>query len=317
LKTSIFLRLFFVAVVAGAAFSLEEVPQLLAYEEIDVSNGGKITGKVTLKGAIPPARVFPLVLYPFGPFCKKISDGEGNVILEEFYVDSQGGLKDTVVAVQQVKKGKPFPHINSKWVTEDCMFHPKEASFDEKYVKDPDGQVHHEHPLVTVIENHQSIGVQNVDPIIHNIQVYQGERGNIILNLPLAPEERNSGGILKFEKGKRIAQMICGMHEFMQSWGFVVDNPYYANTKRDGRFTIDRLPPGNYWVTAWHPHMKPLEKQITVTANGTVNLDFEFDSKQVKRPIYETQKQFRIGPDALPNAHLKHQSPFRQHAPGS
>src|SRR6266566_2120892 len=76
------------------------------YQEISVKNGGTITGKVTLKGAIPVPRVFPLVLYPFGPFCKKISDGQGNVRLMEFTVDPTRGLQDSIVAVQQVKKGK-------------------------------------------------------------------------------------------------------------------------------------------------------------------------------------------------------------------
>lgn len=295
--------------------SLIRLPVAFGYEETDVKNGGTITGKVTLKGPIPPPRVFPLILYPFGPFCKRISDGQGNVQLEEFYVDEGGGLKDAIVAVQGVKKGKPFPHINSKWVTEDCMFHPAEASFNEKYVKDMDGMLHHEHPLVTVLENRQPISMINLDPVIHNIQVFQKEKGNIILNVPLPVSNAPRGGILKFGPGKRIAQMICGIHEFMQSWGFVVDNPYYTNTKRDGNFTIDKLPPGKYKVTAWHPHMNPIEKEITVPANGNVTVDFEFDSKQVQRPIYESQEKFRIGPESRPEEHLTHVSPFRQRAP--
>lgn len=286
------------------------------YDEIQVKNGGTVIGKVTMKGEVPSPRVFPLVLYPFGPFCKRISDGKGNVLLEEFYVGAGGGLKDTVVAVEQVRKGKPFSHINSKWVTEDCMFHPAEASFNEKYVEDDDGKMHHEHPLVTVLENHQRISVENLDPVVHNIQVFQNEKGNIILNVPLSPGAKDAGGKLNFTRGRRISQMICGMHEFMQSWGFVVDNPYYTNTKKDGDFKIDQLPPGTYKVVAWHPHFKPIEKEITVAANGTASVDFEFDSAEVKRPIYESQEKFRIGPEALPEEHLMHNDPFRQHAPG-
>ncbi|MBI3803138.1 MAG: carboxypeptidase regulatory-like domain-containing protein [Nitrospirae bacterium] len=283
---------------------------------MDVKGGGTLIGRVTLKGEIPPPRVFPLVLYPFGAFCKRISDGQGNVLLEEFYVGTDGGLKDSVVAVEQVKKGKPFPHVNAKWVTEDCMFHPAEAAFNDKYVKDEDGKLHHEHPLVTVLENHQAISVQNYDPIIHNIQVFQNEKGNIILNVPLPPGAKDAGGKLNFTRGRRISQMICGMHEFMQSWAFVVDNPYYTNTKKDGEFKIDRLPPGTYKVVAWHPHFKPIEKQITVPANGAVTLNFEFDAGEVKRPIYESQEKFRIGPEALPEEHLMHTHPFRQRPPG-
>jgi hypothetical protein len=88
--------------------------------------------------------------------------------------------------------------------------------------------------------------------------------------------------------------MICGMHEFMQTWGYAVDNPYYALSDGDGNFTIDQLPPGKYEVIAWRPHFKPIEQEITVTANKAVSLNFEFDASTVKRPHYETQEKFRI-----------------------
>ena len=280
-------------------------PIAFGYDEIAVDNGGTITGKVVLKGRIPEPRAFPLVLYPFGPFCKKISDGQGNVLLEEFLVSSEGGMQDAIVAVQRVKKGKPFPHVKNDLVTVDCMFHPADVPENEQFNVNETGKLRHAHPLVMVLENHQRLTVVNKDPILHNGQVFQNEKGNIILNFPLPVSSEPRGGILNFAPGKRISQMICGMHEFMQSWGFVVDNPYYARTKRDGLFTIDRLPPGTYQVTAWHPHMKPIEQEVTVPANGSVAINFEFDSSRVVRPEYERQKQFRVGPEAHPHEHLE------------
>jgi hypothetical protein len=276
-----------------------------AYQEIDVSDGGSITGKVVLKGPIPEPRVFPVVQYPFGPFCKKVSDGHGNIRLEEFIVGPDGGMQDTIVAVERVKEGKPFPHLKEEMVTVDCMFHPADVPANEQFRVNEEGKLRHAHPLVTVFKNHQRISIVNKDPIIHNGQVFQNEKGNIILNFPLPVSSEPRGGILNFEPGKRIAQMICGMHEFMQSWGFVVDNPYYAKTKRDGEFTIDRLPPGTYKVVAWHPHLKPIEQEVTVPANGNVAINFEFDSSRVVRPEYERQEKFRIGPEAHPHEHLE------------
>lgn len=273
------------------------------YEEGDTSDSGTITGKVTLKGPVPEPRVFPLVLYPFGPFCKKISDGQGNVRLKEFIVGKGGGLGDAVIAVQKVKKGKPFKPIQAKFVAVDCMFHPADIPDDEQFFIDERGKLHHEHPNVAVLENHRSISMINKDPVIHNIQVFQNEKGNIILNVPLPVSTEPRGGILKFAQGKRVSQMICGMHEFMQSWGFVVDNPYYTKTQKNGLFSIDRLPPGTYKITAWHPHFKIVEKEITVPANGKVSLNFEFDTAEIQRPIYETQQERRISP-ATPHDHM-------------
>jgi hypothetical protein len=89
-------------------------------------------------------------------------------------------------------------------------------------------------------------------------------------------------------------QMICAMHEFMQTWGYAVENPYYAVTDEAGRFSIDGLPPGTYTVTAWRPHFKPIERTVTIEPNGTARMDVSFDATTVKRPIYESQERFRI-----------------------
>ena len=288
---------------------LSGTPLAFGYEETSVVNGGSITGKVLLKGGVPEPRVFPLVLYPFGPFCRKISDGRGHILLDEFLVSSNRGLQDAVVAVQDVRRGKAFAPIKNDYVVVDCMFHPADVRDDEQFTAGKEGNLHHEHPLVTVMQNDQPMTVINRDPIIHNSQIFQSERGNIVLNFPLPVSTEPRGGIVHLEKGKRIAQMICGMHEFMQSWGYRVDNPYYAKTKKGGGFQIDQLPPGTYRVTAWHPHLRPIERQVTVVEGESIELTFEFDGGEVVRPIYERQEQFRIGPEARPHDHLEQCEP--------
>lgn len=297
-------RLICLALLLGWMIGFNGGAALLAYQETEFAQGGTIHGRAVLKGPKPPLRLFPLVLYPFSLFCTMISDGKGNVILQEFVIGSEGGLQDAVVAVLDVPSGKPFPPIRPQLVAENCMFHPTDIPHSEHTFVGSEGRVHHEHPLVRVIQNHQPISVVNLDPIIHNGQVFQNERGNIVLNFPLPISDEPRGGIINVAAGKRLTQMICGMHEFMQSWGFVVDNPYHALTKKGGIFTIDRLPPGTYRVVAWHPHLKPIEKEITVPANGEVELNFEFDAETVKRPEYEVQEKFRMGPEGRPGVNL-------------
>lgn len=285
-------------------------PSTFAYEEVDVSQGGSITGRIALKGDIPPPRIFSLSIYPFGSFCKKISDGNGHVLLKDFIVNDEGGLWDVVIAVQGVKKGKPFPLIQKEFVATNCMFHPADVAAREQFFVDEMGRMHHEHPNVAILENHQPISVVNLDPIIHNIQVFQNERGNIILNAPLPVSTRPRGGALHFDRGKRISQLICGLHEFMQSWGFVVDNPYYAMTAKDGSYTIDDLLPGEYTLSIWHPHYPVYEQKISVVENAILQIDFEFDASIVRRPLYESQKRFRMDP-ATPDEHRLHEGDER------
>ncbi len=283
---------------------------VFAYEEVDVDLTGSIYGKITLKGSIPKPRIFSLSLYPFGSFCKKISDGKGHVFLKDFIVGEDRGLWDVVIAVKDVTKGKPFPLIQKEFVATDCMFHPADVAAREQFFVDDFGQMHHEHPNVAILENHQPISVINKDPIVHNIQVFQNERGNIILNAPLPVSRRPRGGALHFGRDKRISQLICGMHEFMQSWGFVVDNPYYAMTAKDGTYKIDQLLPGEYIVGIWHPHYPVYERKVVVSENGSIQLDFKFDGDIIKRPLYESQIRFRMDP-ATPEENMLHEGEER------
>jgi|SRR5579863_76836 len=250
-------------------------PAARAYEETHVPNGGTITGTARLIGNVPPPRLFHLVLYPFATFCEKESDGNGNRAFQEFSLGNAGGLKDVVVAVQKVTKGKHFFHPKGEFHAINCTFSP----------------------LVSVVENHQQITVVNEDPVIHNLQVYQVEKGNIVLNQPL-PVESTQRGTVNFAKSTKISQTICGMHEFMQNWTFVVDNPYYAITDNDGRFSIDGLPPGTYTVMAWHPNMNIVSKTVTVTPGGVSSSNFEFKSSDVERPGYTQQEEGRLGRNA-------------------
>ncbi|MEW6682290.1 MAG: carboxypeptidase-like regulatory domain-containing protein [Nitrospirota bacterium] len=275
-----------------------------SYEMADVANGGTITGTVRLRGDVPEPRVFPMVLYPFGDFCKKISDGEGHVVLKEFNVDSGGGLQDAVVAVLNVQRGKPFKSRDTELLTVNCMFHPADVPESEQFELH-DGRLTHVHPLVTVMRDDSWLSVTNRDPIMHAAQVYQAEKGNRVLSFPIPVSYKAHSGYVDLERGKRIVQIICGMHEYMQTWAWVAENPYFAKARKDGTFAIENLSPGTYLVAAWHPHMDPLVKQVTVPANGTVALDFELDAAQVVRPIYETQAQFRIPPERDPNVDLQ------------
>ena len=248
-----------------------------AYQEMEVNNGGSIQGKVTLTGKMPYPRIYHLVLFPNIDMCAEIdTDDEMNRVLEDFKVSPDGGLKDVVVTLEHVDAGKPFNKEPINITAENCKFLPD----------------------VNVIRQGESFKIDNIDAVMHNSQVYQKERGKILLNIPI-PAEEVSDGKITFKKKYKIMQMICGMHEFMQTWGYRVQNPYYAQTKIDGNFKIDNIPPGEYKVTAWHYLIKRQSQMVKIAAGETFDLNFEFDADKVIRPFYETIKSGRIKKDAV------------------
>jgi len=248
----------------------------LAYQEIEVKNGGSIQGKAILTGNIPEKRYYHLVLFPNMEMCSEIdTDDNMNRVLDDFIVDSDRGLKDVVVTIKHVEAGKTFSNPPINILSENCKFFPN----------------------VNVIRQGGQFTVDNQDAVMHNSQVYQSERGKIILNIPI-PAEEVSDGTVKFQKKYKIFQMICGMHEFMQTWGYRVQNPYNFITKKNGEFKIDQLPPGDYVIEAWHYLMKAQRQNIHIEANQVVKINFEFDGNKVTRPLYETIKSGRIKKDA-------------------
>ncbi len=253
-----------------------------AYQEIDVKNGGTIQGRAILTGKKPQPRVFHLVLYPNIDLCAEVvpdqgvdTDDEENRVVHDFITDDNSGMRNVVVAIDHVEAGKSFPEKTIDILSENCKFTPD----------------------VSLIRQNGKFTVDNVDPVMHNSQVYQAERGKIIQNLPV-PAEDVTHGQVTFQKNFKIFQMICGMHEFMQTWGYRIQNPYNQITGKDGTFKIDNIPPGDYTVTAWHYLMKKVKKKIHIEPNQTVDLEFAFNGDKVVRPQYEIIKSGRIKKEA-------------------
>src|ERR1700693_317637 len=175
------------------------------YEAVNGPNGGSLTGRVTLKGEIPDSRAFPLVLYPFSAYCKKITDGHGNVVIQEYITGPHQELQDTIISIEDVQKGKAFSDIKAEYVAVNCMFHPDDVPESEQFEISKGGNLEHIHPAVGVYRNDQLITVLNKDPIIHNGQVFQSQRGNIALNFPLPVSDKSNGGVVHLDPGKKIA----------------------------------------------------------------------------------------------------------------
>lgn len=255
----------------------------MAYQEIEVKNGGTLTGKALLTGQVPQPRIYHLVLFPNLDMCAEVkpdvetaTDDELNRVMYDFIADKNKGLKDVIITLEKVEAGKPFPKKKLNILAENCKFYP----------------------TVNVIHQGGHFDVDNRDAVMHNSQVYQAERGKIILNIPIPAEEVSADNKVTFQKDYKIMQMICGMHEFMQTWGYRIENPYYFQTGADGTFKIENIPPGEYKVNAWHYMMDLESRTITIPANGTAEVNFEFNGGQIVRPLYETIKSGRIKKDA-------------------
>ena len=244
-----------------------------SYDEVAVTDGGMVTGKITLDGKVPKPKGYNLITLPDQFYCGRISDGQGWRILQPFNVGPAGEFRDVVVYLEGIDKGKPFdekgmPQIEAR----DCLFVP----------------------FTTVVRDDQSVTVVNMDPVMHDIQAYEtshlGARVLFNVPLPMNPQhprnlkDRSDAGmyhkhmagapmkqLVNLSKNRRIFVMQCGFHAYMESWGVAVTNPYFAKTDEQGRFTITNVPPGTYKLVVWHPYVRSaIEQTVTIGPKGTV-----------------------------------------------
>ena len=229
-----------------------------AYEAITLSNGGTVTGTVRFSGEPPPPTGFELRRYPDREYCGALSDGSGYLFLREVAVGPEQGLKDVIVTIQGIEKGKPFEFEETKLETNICQFVP----------------------FVSVMRDQYPITVKNLDTVSHDLQVYEREWEHIFIMFHRpALTKGGTKDLIRFTGNRRGVIMQCGMHAYMQGHGLAVDNPYYAITGLEGRFAITDLPAGTYRIKAWHPILGEHAQEVTVAANGTVSSDFSFKAK--------------------------------------
>jgi hypothetical protein len=227
-------------VFSAAALAAALASPAPAYEEAPVEGGGSITGTVAFQGNVPLRKIITT----------KDQDVCGGIREEpEIIVDAAKGVRDAVVYLEQVDKGKPWPTDAPKPVLdqEKCIFKPR----------------------VQVIPA-GALVVRNSDPVLHNTHGFYGKRTVFNMALP------NQGQEIETELDRPgTVRVECDAHGWMLSWIYVVENPYYAVTGDDGSFTIGDVPPGDYKLVATHEFTGPVEISVTVKAGEAATVPIE------------------------------------------
>ena len=126
------------------------------YKETSVSNGGTISGTINFKGKDLPPKTYTI---------SKDNDvcgtGERKI---DFVRVKDGHLLDTIVYLEKVKEGKPFPaDVGDVGDVGDAIIDQKGCEFK---------------PFLQAMKNKDVLDAVNDDPILHNIHTYELIRGD-------------------------------------------------------------------------------------------------------------------------------------------
>ena len=77
---------------------------------------------------------------------------------------------------------------------------------------------------------------------------------------------------------------------WMRAYLFVDDHPYYARTAADGRYALEKVPPGDYDLVCWMPDSHEASHEIDADTRLVTRLTF--------RPPLEVVRRVHIDPHA-------------------
>src|SRR5262245_23362305 len=240
----------------AAAAALSPIP---GYEVTTVSDGGSISGTISVSGPIPNLPKRPINKDP--KVCGTTARDS-----QQLVVGTGGGLKNAVVIVAGVKRGKALPaaFTNPEIDQKNCEYSP--------------------HVIVMPVS--AEISVRNSDPVLHNIHFYQDDESLFNIAQPTVNQVNKQ----KLETAGMV-YAECDVHGWMQGHVAVVDSPYYAITDDQGRFNITDLPPGTYKVKVWHEYLGEKTQDVVVNAKAdtAMNADLK-DLLAVKKPAAPASK---------------------------
>jgi len=127
------------------------------------------------------------------------------------------------------------------------------------------------HPRISGIMVGQDLEILNNDPTMHNVNASPH------FNAAMPPSVKQ---ITKsFNKSKVMFRIKCNVHPWMTAYVGILKHPFYAVTDKNGNYTIENLPKGQYTLEVWHEKRGRLTQKVTVTASGA-KTDFKFIKKK-------------------------------------
>jgi len=207
---------------------------------IDPATTATITGSVSFEGTPPRARPIDM---SNDPGCK------GSAASEQVVVDD-GHLANVLVYVKDGLGNRNFdpPQQSVNIKQEGCRYVPH------------------------MVATGQPVRFEDADQTLHNI--HSMSKHNSEWNQSQMP---NSQPLDKtFSNPELMIPIKCNQHPWMHMYLSVIGNPFFAVTGKDGKFTLQGLPPGTYTIAAVQEKYGEKTQTVTVGAKEDKSVSFSY-----------------------------------------
>lgn len=207
---------------------------------------GKVTGKITFTGTPEAAAKLKM---DADPVCAAAHpDGAP----AEDLVVNGGGIQNVFVYVKEGVKGD-FPAKTEPAVIEQkgCLYQPR----------------------VIGLQTGQPLKYLNDDPTLHNVHGMPKNNPQWNFAMPKFVKQKETSDLTKPEI---MVHVKCDVHPWMSGYVGVLPHPFFAVSGKDGTYTIEGLPPGEYTIEAWQEKLGSQTAKVKVEGTGSTTSDFTF-----------------------------------------
>lgn len=115
------------------------------------------------------------------------------------------------------------------------------------------------------------VAFPNNDSIFHNVFSLSRAKRFDLGRYP----QGESRSVLFDREG--VVRVFCEIHSHMSAFVVVLPHSFYDATDGAGRYRIENIPAGRYRVVAWHDRLRPRAKEIELSPEDDVRIDFVLD----------------------------------------
>lgn len=126
-------------------------------------------------------------------------------------------------------------------------------------------------PRVLPVMTGDTIEFVNRDPVPHDVYSFSMPKA---FQTPFFQTEhafvtfKEPGGVI----------LHSSVYTDMKAHVLVLDHPYFTKTRQNGTYSMRNIRPGIYQVTAWHPELPSVTKEVEVNYAETIRVDFNLST---------------------------------------
>jgi hypothetical protein len=227
----------------------------LSSQAIAADGYGDLTGRIVFDGDVP--KLLPKIKKtdPAAklPACCAIKDTANDSLVIN---PKNKGIQHVFIYLKKISKSAIHPEL-AKSKNPEVVFDQKECVFK---------------PHAMIVRTDQQVIVKSDDNVPHNTRT--NPIFNEGVNFVVTPNDRVGVKMPKFVSKEPLPMTVeCNIHPWMNARWLVIDHPYAAVTDADGKFTIPKLPAGDYTFVVWQERVGYLDKAMKATIKADAKTD--------------------------------------------